>query len=101
MRFLEKYQHLTPAEPGVMVDEFVLHLDLCGTAGEEPRDFVCSGRDRLGNNPEVIRTKKYCYFLNFLLHQSYTSFYLDGGFFSKVKAPEEGTPECDFWETSC
>ncbi len=123
MRFPEEYQHLAPAEPGSVVDELVLHLDLCATtlqmAGipvpdhiqsrnlcgpnrDEPRDFVCSARDRLDNNPEVIRTirtKKYRYMRNFLPHQPYASFYPDGGFFTP--APEEGTAERDFWETSC
>ena len=47
----------------------------------------------------TIRTKKYRYFRNFLPHQPYASFYPDGGFFTPV--PEEGTPERDFWETSC
>ena len=123
MRFPEKYQHLAPAEPGSVVDELVLHMDLCATtlqmAGipvaehiqsrnlcganrDEPRDFVCSARDRLDNNPEMIRTirtEKYRYFRNFLPHQPYASFYPDGGFFTPV--PEEGMPERDFWETSC
>jgi N-sulfoglucosamine sulfohydrolase len=66
------------------------------------RDFVCSARDRLDNNPEMvrtIRTHKYRYHRNFLPHQPYASFYPDGGFFAEV--PEQGTPERDFWETSC
>jgi len=123
MRFGEKYRHLAPAAPGSAVDELVMHMDLCATtrrlAGvalpdhlqsrvlcgserDEPREFVCSGRDRLDNNPEVIRTirtRKYRYIRNFLPHQPYASFYPDGGFFSEV--PEEGTPEREFWETSC
>ncbi len=123
MRFPEKYRHLSPADPGTAIDEPVLHMDLCATtlqlAGipladhiqsrnlcgpnrDEPREFVCSARDRLDNNPEVIRTirtKKYRYMRNFLPHQPYASFYPDGGFFAPV--PEEGTPERAFWETSC
>ena len=123
MRFPEKYRHLAPADPGATVDELVMHMDLCATtlqlAGvpiaehiqsrnlcgpnrDEARDFVCSARDRLDNNPEMIRTirtEKYRYIRNFLPHQPYASFYPDGGFFAAV--PEEGTPERDFWETSC
>ena len=123
MRFPQKYQHLAPADPGATVDELVMHLDLCATtlqlAGipvaehiqsrnlcgpnrDEAREFVCSARDRLDNNPEMIRTirtEKYRYIRNFLPHQPYASFYPDGGFFAAV--PEEGTPERDFWETSC
>jgi hypothetical protein len=123
MRFPEKYQHLAPAEPGTTVDELVMHMDLCATtlqlAGipvpehiqsrnlcgpdrDKVRDYVCSARDRLDNNPEMIRTirtQRYRYIRNFLPHQPYASFYPDGGFFSPV--PEEGTPERDFWETSC
>ena len=123
MRFPEKYRHLAPAEPGAVVDELVLHMDLCATtlqlAGipvpdhiqsrnlcgsnrDEPRAFACSARDRLDNNPEMIRTirtEKYRYIRNFLPHQPYASFYPDGGFFATI--PEEGTPERAFWETSC
>ena len=123
MRFPQKYQHLAPADPGATVDELVMHMDLCATtlqlAGilvaehiqsrnlcgpnrDEAREFVCSARDRLDNNPEMIRTirtEKYRYIRNFLPHQPYASFYPDGGFFAAV--PEEGTPERDFWETSC
>ena len=75
---------------------------LCGSDKGEARDFVCSARDRLDNNPEMIRTirtHQYRYNRNFLPHQPYASFYPDGGFFAAV--PEEGTPERDFWETSC
>ena len=123
MRFPEKYRHLAPAAPGTMVDELVMHMDLCATTIElagipsaehiqsrnlcgpnrdEARSFVCSARDRLDNNPEMIRTirtEKYRYIRNFLPHQPYASFYPDGGFFSEI--PEEGTPERAFWETSC
>ena len=74
MRFPEKYQHLAPADPGGTVDELVMHMDLCATtlqlAGipvpehiqsrnlcgpdrDETRDYVCSARDRLDNNPET------------------------------------------------
>lgn len=122
VRFPRKYQHLAPAEPGSVVDELVMHMDLCATAlrltgvpvpdhiqsrvlcgpdRDEQREFVCSARDRLDNNPEVIRTirtKEYRYIRNFLPHQPYASFYPDGGFFSPI--PEEGTPEREFWETS-
>ena len=123
MRFPEKYRHLAPADPGATVDELVMHMDLCATtlqlAGvplaehiqsrnlcgpnrDEARDFVCSARDRLNNNPEVIRTirtRKYRYIRNFLPHQPYASFYPDGGFFATI--PEEGTLERALWETSC
>ena len=123
MRFPEKYQHLASAEFGTTVDELVMHMDLyattlqlagiplaehiqsrslCGPNRDEAREFVCSARDRLDNNPEMIRTirtEKYRYIRNFLPHQPYASFYPDGGFFAAV--PEEGTPERDFWETSC
>ncbi len=123
MRFPEKYRHLAPADPGATVDELVMHMDLCATtlqlAGvpiaehiqsrnlcgpnrDEARDFVCSARDRLDNNPEVIRTirtEKYRYIRNFLPHQPHASFYPDGGFFTTV--PEEETPERAFWGTSC
>ena len=123
IRFPEKFQHLAPALPGTVIDELVLHMDLyattlqfagvpisgciqsrnlCGPHKDEPRDFVCSARDRLDNNPEMIRTirtKKYRYIRNFLPHQPYASFYPDGGYFSPI--PEEDTPERDFWETSC
>ena len=123
MRFPEKYRHLAPADPGAVLDELVLHMDLCATtlqlagvpvpdhiqsrklcgpARDEKRAFVCSARDRLDNNPEMIRTirtEKYRYMRNFLPHQPYASFYPDGGFFAAI--PEEGTAERDFWETSC
>ena len=123
MRFPEKYQHLAPGRPGSTVDDPVMHMDLaattlrlagipvpdhfqsrvlCGPDKDKPREFVCSARDRLDNNPEIIRTirtPKYRYIRNFLPHQPYASFYPDGGFFAPV--PEEGTPERAFWETSC
>jgi len=123
MRFPEKYQHLAPGRPGSTVDDPVMHMDLaattlrlagipipdhfqsrvlCGPDRDAPREFVCSARDRLDNNPEVIRTirtQRYRYIRNFLPHQPYASFYPDGGFFATV--PEERTPERDFWETSC
>ena len=123
MRFPEKYQHLAPGRPGTTVDDPVMHMDLaattlrlagiptpdhfqsrvlCGPDRDAPREFVCSGRDRLDNNPEVIRTirtRRYRYIRNFLPHQPYASFYPDDGFFATV--PEEGTPERAFWETSC
>lgn len=123
MKFPEKYRQLAPAAPGTVVDDLVMHMDLaptmlqladipapehfqgralCGPDKGEARDFVCSARDRLDNNPEMIRTirtHQYRYNRNFLPHQPYASFYPDGGFFTAV--PEEGTPERDFWETSC
>ena len=123
MRFPEKYRHLASAEPGATVEELVMHMDLCATTlqladipiaehiqsrnlcgpnRDKAREFVCSARDRLDNNPEMIRTirtEKYRYIRNFLPHQPYASFYPDDGFFATV--PEEGTPERDFWETSC
>ncbi|MFP6592268.1 MAG: sulfatase-like hydrolase/transferase [Candidatus Latescibacterota bacterium] len=123
MRFPEKYQHLAPGRPGSTVDDPVMHMDLaattlrlagipipdhfqsrvlCGPDKDKPREFVCSARDRLDNNPEMIRTirtRKYRYIRNFLPHQPYASFYPDGGFFATI--PEEGTAERAFWETSC
>ena len=123
MRFPEKFRHLAPADSGTALDELVLHMDrcsttlqwagvsvpdhfqsrnLCGPARDEKRTFVCSARDRLDNNPEMIRTirtEKYRYMRNFLPHQPYASFYPDGGCFAAI--PEEGTEERDFWETSC
>jgi len=123
VKFPEKYRHLAPGAPGTTVDDLVLHMDLaptalqwagipipdhfqgrtlCGPNKGEVRDFVCSARDRLDNNPEMvrtIRTHQYRYNRNFLPHQPYASFYPDGGFFAAV--PEAGTPERDFWETSC
>ncbi len=123
MQFPEQYRHLAPTGPGATVDELVLHMDLCATTlqladipipdhiqsrnlcglnRDKPRTFVCSARDRLDNNPEMIRTirtARYRYTRNFLPHQPYASFYPDGGFFASV--PEEATPERAFWETSC
>ena len=123
MRFPEKYQHLAPGRPGSTVDDPVMHMDLaattlrlagipvpdhfqsrvlCGPDKDKPREFVCSARDRLDNNPEIIRTirtPKYRFIRNFLPHQPYASFYPDGGFFATV--PETETPERAFWETSC
>jgi uncharacterized sulfatase len=122
MKFPDKYRQLAPGLPGSAVDDLVMHMDLapttlriagipipehfqgrslCNPDKEEAREFVCSARDRLDNNPEVIRTirtEKYRYIRNFLPHQPYASFYPDGGFFSEI--PEEGTPERAFWETS-
>ena len=123
MKFPEKYRQLAPAAPGTVVDDLVMHMDLAptilqlagipipehfqgralsGSDKGEARDFVCSARDRLDNNPEMIRTirtQQYRYNRNFLPHQPYASFYPDGGFFAAV--PKEGTLERDFWETSC
>ncbi|MEM7127509.1 MAG: sulfatase-like hydrolase/transferase [Chloroflexota bacterium] len=123
VKFPEKYQHLAPNRPGSAVDDLVMHMDLgpstlslagipipehfqgCvlfGPQKSQPRQYVCSARDRLDNCNEVIRTirtKKYRYIRNFLPQQPYASFYPDGGFFAAV--PAEGTPERDFWETSC
>ena len=123
VKFPQKYRHVAPGAPGTMVDYLVMHMDLaptmlqlagipipqhfqgrslCGPDKDAARDFVCSARDRLDNNPEMIRTirtQQYRYNRNFLPHQPYASFYPDGGFFAAV--PEEGTPERDFWETSC
>jgi len=122
MRFPDKYRHLAPGPPGNAIDDLVMHMDLapttlriagipipghvqgrclCNPDRGEAREFVCSARDRLDNNPEVIRTirtRKFRYIRNFLPHQPYASFYPDGGFFSEI--PEEGTPEREFWETS-
>ena len=123
IRFPEKFQHLAPALPGTVIDELVLHMDLyattlhwaglpipdhvqsrnlCGSQRDDERAFVCSARDRLDNNPEMIRTirtKKYRYIRNLLPHQPYASFYPDGGFFAPV--PQESSSDCAFWETSC
>ena len=123
MKFPQKYRYLAPADPGTTVDDLVMHMDLaptllqladipapehfqgralCGPDKGAARDFVCSARDRLDNNPEMIRTirtQQYRYNRNFLPHQPYASFYPDGGFFAAV--PKEGTLERDFWETSC
>jgi N-sulfoglucosamine sulfohydrolase len=123
MKFPERYRYLAPTAAGTTVDDLVMHMDLAPTMlqlagipvpdhfqgrvlwGPDKgvaRDFVCSARDRLDNNPEMvrtIRTHKYRYHRNFLPHQPYASFYPDGGFFAEV--PEQGTPERDFWETSC
>lgn len=123
MRVPEKFQHLAPAGPGTAVNELVLHMDLyattlhwaglpipdhvqsrnlCEPQRDNERTFVCSARDRLDNNPEMIRTirtKKYRYIRNFLPHQPYASFYPDGGFFAPV--PQDSSPERAFWETSC
>ena len=86
----------------IPIAEHIQSRNLCGPNRDKTREFVCSARDRLDNNPEMIRTirtEKYRYIRNFLPHQSYASFYPDDGFFAAV--PEEGTPERDFWETSC
>ena len=122
LRFPSKYRHLAPRDPGSKIHDLVLHMDLAPTilhlAGisipeqvqgrtlcgpnYEPREYVCSARDRLDNNPEMIRTirtHRYRYIRNFLPDHPYASFYPDGGFFSPI--PEDGTPERDFWETSC
>ncbi len=123
MKFPQKYRYLAPADPGTTVDDLVMHMDLaptmlqladipapehfqgralCGPDKGAARDFVCSARDRLDNNPEMIRTirtQQYRYNRNFLPHQPYASFYPDGGFFAAV--PKEGTLERDFWKTSC
>ena len=123
MKFPVKYQRFAPAKPGTAIDDLVMHMDLapttlnlvglpvpshmqgrnlCGSNKDVKREYVCSARDRLDNNLEVIRTirtEKYRYIRNFFPHQPYASFYPDGGFFSPV--PGEGTSERDFWETSC
>ena len=124
MRVPKKFRHLAPAGPGTAVNEpvpaygplrnhpalgrpppipdHVQSRNLCGPQRGDERAFVCSARDRLDNNPEMIRTirtKKYRYIRNFLPHQPYASFYPDGGFFAPV--PQESSPERAFWETSC
>ena len=73
-----------------------------GKQKEPHRDYVCGARDRLDNCNEMIRTirnEKYRYIRNFLPHRPYASFWPDGGFFATP--PEKGTPEHDFWDTSC
>ncbi|MBS11885.1 MAG: hypothetical protein CME19_09835 [Gemmatimonadetes bacterium] len=123
VRFPEQYQKLAPGEPGTTVVDLVMHVDLApstlrlvdlpipdhmqgrilfGLDRSEPREFVCSARDRLDNNPEMtrtIRTRRFRYHRNFMPHQPYASFYPDGGFFSPI--PADATPEREFWETSC
>ena len=47
----------------------------------------------------TIRSEKYRYIRNFLPHRPYASFWPDGGFFATP--PKKGTPEHDFWDTSC
>ena len=122
IRFPKSHQYLAPTKPGSTVSDLVMHMDLapttlrlagipkpdhmqghdlCLTENTLNRDFVCSARDRLDNNPEMtrtIRTISYRYIRNFFPHQPYASFYPDGGFFSAV--PPIGTPDRDFWETS-
>ena len=123
IRFPDKYQHLAPGPPGTVVDDLVMTMDMgasvlsmmdvqipnhfqgrafLGKQKEPHRDYVCGARDRLDNCNEVIRTirnEKYRYIRNFLPHRPYASFWPDGGFFATP--PEEGTPEHDFWDTSC
>ena len=123
IRFPDKYQHLAPGPPGTVVDDLVMTMDMgasvlsmmdvqipkhfqgrafLGKQKEPHRNYVCGARDRLDNCNEVIRTirsKKYRYIRNFLPHRPYASFWPDGGFFATP--PEKGTPEHDFWDTSC
>ena len=123
IRFPEQYQHLAPGPPGTVVDDLVMTMDMgasvlsmmdvqipkhfqgqafLGNQKEPSRDHVCGARDRLDNCNEVIRTirsEKYRYIRNFLPHRPYASFWPDGGFFETP--PEKGTPEHDFWDTSC
>ncbi|MYI64138.1 MAG: sulfatase-like hydrolase/transferase, partial [Gemmatimonadetes bacterium] len=123
IRFPAKYQHLAPGPPGTVVDDLVMTMDMgasvlsmtdvqipkhfqgqafLGKQREPHRDYACGARDRLDNCNEVIRTirnEKYRYIRNFLPHRPYASFWPDGGFFATP--PEKGTPEHDFWDTSC
>ncbi|MYK42368.1 MAG: sulfatase-like hydrolase/transferase [Gemmatimonadetes bacterium] len=123
IRFPDKYQHLAPGPPGTVVDNLVMTMDMgasvlsmmdvqipkhfqgrafLGKQREPYRDYVCGARDRLDNCNEVIRTirnEKHRYIRNFLPHRPYASFWPDGGFFATP--PEKGTPEHDFWDTSC
>ena len=123
IRFPERYQHLAPGPPGTVVDDLVMTMDMgasvlsmmdvqipnhfqgqafLGKQKEPHRDYVCGARDRLDNCNEVIRTirnERYRYIRNFLPHRPYASFWPDGGFFATP--PEKGTPEHDFWDTSC
>ncbi len=123
IRFPDKYQHLAPGPPGTMVDDLVMTMDMgasvlgmmdvqipkhfqgrafLGKQKEPHRDYVCGARDRLDNCNEMIRTirsEQYRYIRNFLPHRPYASFWPDGGFFATP--PEKGTPEHDFWDTSC
>ena len=123
IRFPEKYQHLAPGPPGTVVEDLVMTMDMgasvlsimdvqipnhfqgrafLGKQKEPYRDYVCGARDRLDNCNEMIRTirsENYRYIRNFLPHRPYASFWPDGGFFATP--PEKGTPEHDFWDTSC
>ena len=123
IRFPEKYQHLAPSPPGTVVDDLVMTMDMgasvlsmmdvqipkhfqgqafLGKQKEPYREYVCGARDRLDNCNEMIRTirrEQYRYIRNFLPHRPYASFWPDGGFFATP--PEQGTPEHDFWDTSC
>ena len=123
IRFPEKYQYLAPGPPGTVVDDLVMTMDMgasvlsmmdvqipkhfqgqafLGKQKEPYRDYVCGARDRLDNCNEMIRTirrEQYRYIRNFLPHRPYASFWPDGGFFATP--PEQGTPEHDFWDTSC
>ena len=123
IRFPEEYQQLAPGPPGTAVDDLVMTMDMgasvlsimevqipkhfqgrafLGTQKEPHRDYVCGARDRLDNCNEMIRTirsERYRYIRNFLPHRPYASFWPDGGFFATP--PEKGTPEHDFWDTSC
>ena len=123
IRFPEKYQHLAPGPPGTVVDDLVMTMDMgasvlstidvqipkhfqgrafLGKQKEPQRDYACGARDRLDNCNEVIRTirsENYRYIRNFLPHRPYASFWPDGGFFATP--PQKGTPEHDFWDTSC
>ena len=74
---------------------------LFGPQKSQPRDYVCSARDRLDNCNKVIRairTEKYRCIRDFPPHRSYTSFYPDGGLFKE--ATPESTAARDFWEAS-
>ena len=65
---------------GLPIPDHVQSRNLCGPQRGDERAFVCSARDRLDNNPEMIRTirtEKYRYIRNFLPHQPYASFYPD------------------------
>ena len=123
IRFPDKYQHLAPGPPGTVVDDLVMTMDMgasvlsmmevqipkhfqgqafLGKQKEPYRDYVCGARDRLDNCNEMIRTirnERYRYIRNFLPHRPYASFWPDGGFFATP--PAKGTPEHDFWDTSC
>ncbi len=95
VRYPEKYQHLSPAPPGSVVDDMVMLMDmgpsvlelagitppaymhgralLCKSEAKK-RDYVVAGRDRLDSRFEMVRSirdKRYRYQRNFYPHLPY------------------------------